>query len=151
MLTTLGRRYVGGVLFNGNQVLLGKRSPRRERYPGVWDIFGGHIEQGESSYQALSREMQEELGIVVLDALHGGIVSGFGDPDPTPFTMSVYLISSWAYRPSINNLEHEELQWFWPDELEVLVGVIDPRLPSLIQTLIALHAPDELPRVASRP
>lgn len=38
----------------------------RDRYPGVWDIFGGHIEDKETTYEALCREMREELGIEVL-------------------------------------------------------------------------------------
>lgn len=32
-------------------------------FPNHWDLFGGHIEKGESSEQALKREVKEELGI----------------------------------------------------------------------------------------
>ena len=31
-------------------------------YPGVWDLFGGHIEGKESPEDALRREAMEELG-----------------------------------------------------------------------------------------
>jgi|SRR4030095_375507 8-oxo-dGTP diphosphatase len=32
-------------------------------FPNHWDLFGGHIEAGESPEQALVREVKEELGI----------------------------------------------------------------------------------------
>lgn len=36
-------------------------------FPNYWDLFGGHIEDGESPEVALIREVQEELGICVTD------------------------------------------------------------------------------------
>jgi 8-oxo-dGTP pyrophosphatase MutT (NUDIX family) len=32
-------------------------------YPGHWGVFGGAIDMGETPEQALSRELQEELGL----------------------------------------------------------------------------------------
>lgn len=39
--------YSGGFLVKSNQFLLGKRSDSNATYPGVWDMFGGHIEPEE--------------------------------------------------------------------------------------------------------
>ena len=33
-------------------------------FPNHWDLFGGHVEEGETPVAALRREIQEELGIV---------------------------------------------------------------------------------------
>lgn len=46
-------------------MLLTHRSPRRVAYPNVWDLPGGHIEAGGSTTQAITRELHEELGIIV--------------------------------------------------------------------------------------
>ena len=46
------------------QILLQKRSKNKRIYPGCWDISAaGHINSGETSLQAATRETKEELGI----------------------------------------------------------------------------------------
>lgn len=60
-------------------------------FPNYWDLFGGHVEPGESAETALLREIQEELGIEVQDyqffrkyeCLEG---------DVSPNTKYVYLV-----------------------------------------------------------
>ncbi|MEJ6505084.1 MAG: NUDIX hydrolase, partial [Crocinitomicaceae bacterium] len=55
-----------GALFlstNTNRVLLQFRnSDKRQKH--TWGFWGGIVEQGESPYEALIREVEEELGIV---------------------------------------------------------------------------------------
>ena len=34
-------------------------------FPNHWDLFGGHLEDGESPEQALVREVKEELGVTL--------------------------------------------------------------------------------------
>lgn len=39
-----------------------RRGPDRRLLPGVWDVVGGHVEQGETAGEALAREVEEETG-----------------------------------------------------------------------------------------
>lgn len=34
-------------------------------YPGIWGLFGGHLEPGESPEDAVTREIQEEINYLV--------------------------------------------------------------------------------------
>jgi 8-oxo-dGTP diphosphatase len=53
-----------GVLMQGEEFLLTSR-PEGKVYAGYWEFPGGKLESGESVEQALSRELQEELGITI--------------------------------------------------------------------------------------
>jgi 8-oxo-dGTP pyrophosphatase MutT (NUDIX family) len=51
------------LIIQSQKILLGLRSATRTFYPDVWDLFGGHVEPGESHEETLVRELHEELGI----------------------------------------------------------------------------------------
>lgn len=56
--------YVNGFLFAQNAafvLLIEKQKPLWQR--GLWNGIGGHIESGESSWEAMNREFREEAGI----------------------------------------------------------------------------------------
>jgi 8-oxo-dGTP diphosphatase len=36
-------------------------------HPGCWSLFGGGLEPGEDPYQAIMRELHEELNVIVTD------------------------------------------------------------------------------------
>ncbi len=56
-----------GVLFNAQGQFLLTTRPPGKAYAGHWEFPGGKIEPGETLAQALIRELQEEIGITVLD------------------------------------------------------------------------------------
>lgn len=45
------------------QVLMTKRSPEKQSYAGQWEHTGGSVQAGETSLQAILRELEEETGI----------------------------------------------------------------------------------------
>ena len=58
-------RAVHILLFNhAGELFLQKRSPLKDRHPGVWDSSAaGHVDAGEDYDEAADRELQEELGV----------------------------------------------------------------------------------------
>lgn len=54
------------IINSKNQVLLQKRSATKKLWPNLWDISaGGHVLAGEFGFQAIIREINEELGITI--------------------------------------------------------------------------------------
>ena len=48
------------------RILMQKRSPAKEAFPGLWDIsVAGHVSAGETPLQGALREMREEIGLSV--------------------------------------------------------------------------------------
>lgn len=54
---------VGALIRDGrNRIYVHRRSRDRRLFPGLWDVVGGHLEDGELPEQALAREIEEETG-----------------------------------------------------------------------------------------
>ena len=58
---------VGLIIDDQRRVLIGKRS-HQQHQGGLWEFPGGKLERGETVLQALTRELLEELEIVVDEA-----------------------------------------------------------------------------------
>ena len=59
---------VAGILLDQNGRYLLSSRPEGKPYAGYWEFAGGKVETGESDFQALQREFEEELGIRILAA-----------------------------------------------------------------------------------
>ena len=54
------------ILDREGRLYLQKRSMKKDIAPGRWDTsVGGHVDYGESLYEAVRREAREELGVVI--------------------------------------------------------------------------------------
>ena len=111
------RVVAGALIREDGQILLGHRTATRRHYPGVWDLPGGHIEAGETSEEAIARELREELGVAVSDDISRPWKPvSFGNIE-----MSVFLIRDWT--DCVANLapeEHDTLAWFGEQDLASL-------------------------------
>ena len=95
-----------GLIIQNNKVLIGLRS-KSDNGGGLWEFPGGKIEIDESSEEAVIRELNEELDIVVhkpkkvMQYLHR-------------FKNLIYDISFFeviSFKGSIKNKVHDELKW----------------------------------------
>lgn len=114
------RNTCGGILIKDHKILLGKRRSDR-LYPDIWDIFGGHIEIGETKEETLVRELEEEIGIKVKDFEY---LESYQDKDPTfgiEYIHHIYIVHSWDGTPENKNpREHDSIKWFLNSELKDL-------------------------------
>ena len=82
-------------------------------FEGMWEFPGGKIEPGESSEDALKREIQEELGVdIVIEDL---ICTTEYDYPSFHLTMHCYLCRVEA--GEIELREHKSARWLRPEEL----------------------------------
>ena len=82
-------------------------------FEGMWEFPGGKIEPGESSEDALKREIQEELGVdIIIEDL---ICTTEYDYPSFHLTMHCYLCRVEA--GEIELREHKSARWLRPEEL----------------------------------
>lgn len=78
------------------QVLLGKR-PEGKPWAGWWEFPGGKIEQGESAFHALQRELDEELGTRAIEA-YPWLTRTFDYPEKT-VKLHFFMVRRWTDEP----------------------------------------------------
>ncbi len=103
-----------GVIYNSdkNKVLITKRTAR-QHLAGLWEFPGGKLEENEDVLPALSRELYEELGIVVKDAKQFTTVL-YDYPDKKVF-LDVWKVFEWSGEPI--SKENQEIAWSRISEL----------------------------------
>ncbi len=104
---------VAAVIRRGDAVLLGLR-PAAKRHGLMWEFPGGKVVDGESFAEALSRELEEELRVSVIDVREALFVAR--DPG-SPFEIHFVPVRI-AGTPRA--VEHEELRWADSTELGAL-------------------------------
>ena len=115
---------VGALLVRDGRILLGRRREDCDWLAGAWDVFGGHVEAGESGEQAIARELAEELGIVVAGSDLFYVDRLEGDA-PEPWRLRLYRAANWSGEPA-NLAEHAELRWCALAEAQALLAGAHP-------------------------
>ncbi len=112
--------------------LLGRR-PAAGIYAGYWEFPGGKVEKGESPRDALSRELQEELGISV-ETAYPWITREFVYPH-AHVRLHFFRVLRWS--GELRDLQHDALEWQHADKVTV-----SPLLPANAPVLATLALPD---------
>ena len=125
-------RVAAAVLTRGDRVLLCHRHPDRDSYPDVWDLPGGHIEDGETAKDAATRELLEELAIDVSDTVSEPWTTIWVDD----IEVTIFAIDTWSGSVANNQpLEHDALAWFRVDQLPSL-RLASPQYLDLIPRIL---------------
>ena len=103
---------VGAIILDGDQILLEKRknSPGK----GKWSVPGGLVDLGETSEQAVIREVKEETGLEVYDPRLVDVVSyiSLGEKGAVMYHYVIidYLVSSKGGKPKASS-DADDLKW----------------------------------------
>ena len=104
------RSTAGAFLIREGKVLLEKRPADARVYPGLLDTPGGHVDEGETPEAALSRELEEELGIVPERFILGMVQDDLDPRTGIFYRHFVYIVRSW--KGVVTSREGRRLEWF---------------------------------------
>ena len=102
--------------------LLGQR-PEGKPYAGYWEVPGGKVEKGETVFQALQRELQEELGIDIHASEELTVLEH--DYPHAYVRLYVSIIRSWSGTPQ--GCEGQALSW---ESIAAESPSVEPLLPA---------------------
>jgi 8-oxo-dGTP diphosphatase len=103
---------VGAAILADGRLLACQRSEPPE-VAGRWEFPGGKVEPGEDDVQALIRECEEELGVLITVRERVG--------EDVPLAHGWALLRVWLAEIVSGEpqpLEHSDLRWLGPDELD---------------------------------
>jgi 8-oxo-dGTP diphosphatase len=106
-------RVLVGVLERGDGLVLIGRRPKGKHMAGYWEFPGGKRRSGERRFDALKRELAEELGIEVLEA--EPLVDLTHDYPDRRVLLDVWRVRNYA--GEIAAQEGQELRWVDPRKL----------------------------------
>lgn len=119
------------ILRKEGRFLLGQRAADTF-YPGYWEFPGGKVEPGETPYQALCRELREELAIEVLAASPWIVREHVYEH--AHVRLHFFRVTQWC--GELRDHVHAALAWQAADALTVA-----PMLPANAPVLAALQLP----------
>lgn len=132
-------RVAVAILQKANGEFLLASRPQGKGWAGWWEFPGGKIEQGEAPEHALTRELQEELGVTPT-AIQPWITRRYDYPathDAEAKTVLLHFFFVTAWQGEVKPLEEQTLAWQAPHDVQV-----SPVLPANAPIMHALALPD---------
>jgi 8-oxo-dGTP diphosphatase/2-hydroxy-dATP diphosphatase len=119
------------VIHDGEKILLGKK--KRGYATGVWNGYGGKVEEGESVETAMIRELYEESGLTATEHEKVAHITFTSDIEDYISDCHIYKIHS--YDGDLIETEEMLPKWFdfseipyqemWPDDIHWLPKVLE--------------------------
>jgi 8-oxo-dGTP diphosphatase len=139
---------VGVLLRPDGTVLLGNR-PADKLWPGWWELPGGKLEPGESVLQALTRELKEEIDIIVTQATPW--VTYVHKYPTTTVRLAFCRVTDWTGEPQ--GLEGQLLRWVPIDSAQNVPQLLPATYPPLrwlqlpdVYAISSAGSPEQLPQ-----
>ncbi len=103
---------VAALIWKGDQFMICQRPAHKARGL-LWEFVGGKVEPGETKEQALIRECQEELGVLLsVGDVFGEVVHEYPD-----LAVHLTLFNATIAKGEPARLEHNDIRWITPSEI----------------------------------
>ncbi|MDI9243517.1 NUDIX hydrolase [Fusibacillus kribbianus] len=126
---------------HGAEVLLQRRSPEKDSYPGLWDVSAaGHVSAGGNYLETAVRETEEELGVCLepseltfLFSLKSETIWNFRGESFTDREFHQIFLARKDVEPEKLSLQKEEVaEVRWMDAEELYYALKEERIASCI-------------------
>lgn len=107
---------VAGIIFNDEGQLLTLKRGTKKSLPNLWHLPGGKLNFNEDHMIALSRELEEELGIVVVVGVFFAKLNF--EYKEGRYNLAFFKIQSFVGNPSIQTEENQGMAWIDEYNLE---------------------------------
>ena len=106
----------GALCDPAGRVLLAER-PAGKHLAGLWEFPGGKRESGETPLAALARELDEELGIALVEAVP--LIQVPWRYHERELLLDAWRVTRWRGEP--RSLEGQRLAWHLPAEVDAAI------------------------------
>lgn len=106
---------VKGQVWRNGKLLIIKRHPEDDYYPGVWDVPGGGLYKGETAMDGLRREVREEAGIEIARIRP---LSTWSHGEGAGFEIGISFLATTDETDITLSEEHTDFAWMAPDTVD---------------------------------
>jgi 8-oxo-dGTP diphosphatase len=126
---------VAAALVRSDGCILLQQRAHGKAMAGLWEFPGGKVEAGERPEEALARELDEELGILVEPADLSPALFASADNGGRHMLLLLYLCRSWRGAPAA--LDAAALRWAHPRDMhELPMPPADEPLVAMLEALL---------------
>ena len=106
-------RVVAAALYDAEGRILIAERPAGKHMAGRWEFPGGKVASGESDAVALARELEEELGVTVIESRQ--LMTLHHDYTDRSVELSMWIVERYTGVPQ--SLDQQRLKWVEPSRL----------------------------------